>query len=406
MAQDVKVPVLPESVVQATIARWHKKVGDYVEQDELLVDIETDKVVLEVTAPQSGVIASITHAEGAQVGAQDVIGTMKEGSAPAAEKPAQESKPDSAAKPAKKDSGPKTSPAVRKMLSELGLDAVTVQQATGKDRLTPEDIHAFVASQKGREKTDNKEAKKPAPQKEPQVPAAGRQETREAIAPIRQRIAQRLVEAQQTAAMLTTFNEVDMSAIMQMRQTHKDSFMAKHDVKLGFMSFFMKAVCESLIKFPLVNASIDGGEVVYRNYCDLGVAVASERGLVVPVIRDAQTLTLAELEKNLGALAAKARNAQLTLEEMSGGTFTITNGGVFGSLLSTPILNPPQTAILGMHKIQERPVAIDGEVVIRPMMYLALSYDHRLIDGAGAVSFLVAVKTLLEEPERFILDLA
>lgn len=399
---EIKVPVLPESVAFATIARWHKKEGDFVKQDELLVDIETDKVVLEVTASESGVVEKIGHVEGAQVQSQQVIGVLNK-SAFAVE-PSQEQSPATS----KRDELSKTSPSVRKMLHENNITVEEVQKSLSKERLKTSDVEAFIASQKQEPapQSENPTLEKPVAAPSKEMLSGLREQRREPMTAMRQRIAQRLVQAQQTAAMLTTFNEVDMSVIMSLRARYKESFAKKHDVKLGFMSFFMKAVCHSLIKFPMVNASIDGVDIVYRNYCDLGVAVSSERGLVVPVVRDAQTLSLAGLEKTLTMLAEKARNATLSMDEMIGGSFTITNGGVFGSLLSTPIINPPQTAILGMHKIQERPIAIDGQVVVRPMMYLALSYDHRLIDGATAVSFLVAIKSLLEEPERFLLDLA
>lgn len=401
MTLEIKVPVLPESVAFATIARWHKKVGDFVKQDELLVDIETDKVVLEVTAPESGVIGKITHAEGAQVQSQQAIGMLDK-----ADLSAEVSKPQMPIE-TKSAEPSKTSPSVRKMLHENNMTPDEVQKSLGKDRLTTTDVENFIASKKEEKAPKVEQVKsEPIAATVKQELLGTREQRREPMTAMRQRIAQRLVQAQQTAAMLTTFNEVDMSVVMKLRERYKESFSKKHGVKLGFMSFFMKAVCHSLIKFPMVNASIDGTDIVYRNYCDLGVAVSSDRGLVVPVVRDAQTLSLANLEKNLAMLAEKARNATLSLDEMTGGSFTITNGGVFGSLLSTPIINPPQTAILGMHKIQERPIAIDGQVVVRPMMYLALSYDHRLIDGATAVSFLVAIKSLLEEPERFLLDLA
>lgn len=388
MAVEIKVPPLPESVAFATVARFHKKVGDFVAQDELLVDIETDKVVLEVTAASAGVVEKIHQKEGAQVKAGELLVSLDQSSSPKA-----------APEPQKKQAPvAKTSPAVRKMLNEAGIDLKEASAALPQERIGPADAQALIASQKNEPQQQKEEKRQPLLQ--------GREEKREPMTALRQRIAQRLVQAQQTAAMLTTFNEVDMSAIIKLRERYKESFLKKHGVKLGFMSFFMKAACESLIKFPIVNASIDGNDIVYRNYCDLGVAVSSERGLVVPVVRNAHTLSFAQLEQELSTLAEKARHASLTMDEITGGTFTITNGGVFGSLLSTPILNPPQTAILGMHKIQERPVALDGQVVIRPMMYLALSYDHRLIDGAGAVSFLVAIKNLLEEPDRFLLELA
>lgn len=392
MSIEVKVPVLPESVADATIATWHKKIGDRVTRDENIVDLETDKVVLEVPAPVDGILKEIFFKEGDTVLSNQLLASIEEGSAIASvnEQPATNAaeQTSSLEKPA--------GPAVRRMLSENDLQAVQVAGSGKGGRLTKDDVVSFIES--NREKSS-----KTATTALPTVAMGAREERRVPMTRLRAKIAERLVEAQHNAAMLTTFNEVNLKAVMDLRAQYKDSFEKKHGVKLGFMSFFTKAVVESLKRFPAVNASIDGQDVVYHGYYDIGVAVSTERGLVVPVVRNADLLSMADIEKNIGDSAARARQGKLAIEEMQGGTFTITNGGVFGSLLATPIINPPQTGILGMHKIEDRPVVEKGEIVIRPMMYLALSYDHRLIDGKESVQFLVSVKELLEDPARLLL---
>jgi len=394
MSIEIKVPVLPESVADATIVTWHKKPGDFVKRDENLVDLETDKVVLEVPAPEDGVLAEILKGEGDTVTSNEILAILKAG---AAQSSAAEAKPATKvdAKPTEteKTIAADLSPSVRRLVGEHNVEVSQVK-GSGKDgRITKEDVR-------------NSMSQPAAAKAGQQVAFTGtRPEQRVPMNRMRARIAERLLEVKQTTAMLTTFNEVNLQAVMNLRSQYKDSFEKKHGVKLGFMSFFTKAAVEALKRFPAVNASIDGNDVVYHGYYDIGIAVSTERGLVVPVLRDADSMSLAGIEKNLGDYAGKARAGKLSMEEMTGGTFTITNGGVFGSLLSTPIINSPQTAILGMHKIQERPVAENGQVVIRPMMYLALSYDHRLIDGKESVQFLVTIKELLEDPARMLLDI-
>ena len=396
MSIEVKVPALPESVADATIAAWHKKPGDAVSRDENLLALETDKVVLEVPAPADGVLEKCLFQVGDTVEAGQVLGEIKEGAAKTDTAPAPADAPASDTQKA----SPSTGPAVRRLMDEHGLSPKDII-GTGKDgRITKEDVESFIASAR-----DTKSAAQPAASAPAMAVSGAREERRVPMSRLRVRIAERLLQAQHESAMLTTFNEVNLKAVMDLRATYKQAFEKKHGVKLGFMSFFTQAVIQSLKRFPSVNASIDGEEVVYHGYYDIGVAVSTERGLVVPVIRDADTLGMAEIEQSIGDLAVRARDGKLGMEEMQGGTFTITNGGVFGSLLSTPILNQPQTAILGMHKIQERPVVESGEIVIRPMMYLALSYDHRLIDGRESVQFLVSVKELLEDPSRLLLDI-
>ncbi len=401
MSIEVKVPVLPESVADATIAAWHKKVGDKVTRDENLVDLETDKVVLEVPAPADGVLSEIQFQVGDTVNSGQLLAKITEGASAASsasEKTDKEDKDDKESISTKEDKS--TSPVVRRMLAEHDLQPGQIQ-GTGKEgRITKEDVISFIES--NREKSA-----KPAEIKKDQpavIPMGAREERRVPMTRLRAKIAERLLQAQHNAAMLTTFNEVNLKAVMDMRAQYKDGFEKKHGVKLGFMSFFTKAVVESLKRFPAVNASIDGQDVVYHGFYDIGIAVSTERGLVVPVIRDADQMSMAEIELAINDAAAKARSGKLSMEEMQGGTFTITNGGVFGSLLATPIINPPQTGILGMHKIEDRPVAEKGQVVIRPMMYVALSYDHRLIDGKDSVQFLVSVKELLEDPARLLLN--
>ncbi|WP_299435961.1 2-oxoglutarate dehydrogenase complex dihydrolipoyllysine-residue succinyltransferase [uncultured Rhodospira sp.] len=436
MATDITVPALGESVSEATVARWLKKAGDAVAADEPLVELETDKVTVEVNAPAAGALSEIVADEGAEVAVGALLGRIKEGASGAEAKPAKaEAQKESEAEPKpepepKKDEQPEAkpepkpepesapaptegrtanldhplSPAVRKLVEERSLDPSKIP-ASGKDgRLTKEDVLAFLEQAKPT-------AKGPAA---PATPAASREpsrsddprEERVPMSRLRRRIAERLKEAQNTAAMLTTFNEVDMTGILDVRARHKDAFEKKHGVRLGFMSFFIKAAVVALREFPAVNAEIDGTDVVYKNYYDIGVAVGGPQGLVVPVVRECDTKSFAQIEADIAAYGKKARDGALKMEEMTGGTFTISNGGVYGSLMSTPILNPPQSAILGMHKTQQRPMVMpDGSIQARPMMYLALSYDHRIIDGKEAVSSLVRMKECLEDPQRILLDM-
>ncbi len=398
MATEIKAPTFPESVQEGSLATWHKKVGDTVARDELLVDIETDKVVLEVVAPVAGVLSEILKLEGDSILSNEVIARIEEGataSAPVAAA-AIEEEPETTA------SGSLINPAARKLAEERGIDAAQIT-GTGKGgRITKEDVVNFTPS------APVARAAAPAPTATAAVVVDGgdRVERRVPMTRMRSRIAERLLEVTQTTASLTTFNEVDMTALMDLRKQYKDEFTKIHNgTRLGFMGFFVKAAVEALKRFPSVNASIDGTDIVYHGYQDVGVAVSTERGLVVPVLRNAENMSIANIENGIYDYAMKARDGKLTIEEMSGGTFTITNGGVYGSLISTPIINPPQSAILGMHKIQERPMAVNGQVVIRPMMYLALSYDHRLIDGKGAVQFLVTIKELIEDPAKILLEI-
>ncbi len=411
MAIEIKAPTFPESVADGTVATWHKKPGDAVKRDELIVDIETDKVVIEVLAEADGVLAQIIKNEGDTVLSNEVLGTLGEGSAaaaaPAAAAPAVAAQAAAPAAAAGDDAI--LSPAARKIAEENGIDANSIA-GTGKGgRVTKEDVVAAVEAKKN--------APAPAPVAQPAAPAApaaatpmfaagDRVEKRVPMTRLRAKVAERLVEAQSNMAMLTTFNEVDMTEVMALRSKYKDLFEKTHNgVRLGFMSFFVKAATEALKRFPAVNASIDGSDIVYHGYADIGVAVSSDRGLVVPVLRNAELMSLAEIENGIATFGKKAKDGKLAIDDMTGGTFTITNGGTFGSMMSTPIVNPPQAAILGMHNILQRPMAINGQVVIRPMMYLALSYDHRLIDGKEAVTFLVTIKNLLEDPARLLLDI-
>ncbi|SDU33180.1 2-oxoglutarate dehydrogenase complex dihydrolipoyllysine-residue succinyltransferase [Geopseudomonas guangdongensis] len=400
MAIEIKAPTFPESVADGTVATWHKQPGDAVKRDELIVDIETDKVVMEVLAETDGVLTQIVKNEGDTVLSGELLGTIEAGAVAAAPAAAPAAAAPAVAAPAAAEEAI-LSPAARKIAAENDLDRNAIP-GTGKGgRVTKEDAVAAVAA-----KSAAPAAKPVAPAADAPIFAAGdRVEKRVPMTRLRAKIAERLVEAQSTMAMLTTYNEVNMKPIMDLRNKYKDLFEKKHNgVRLGFMSFFVKAATEALKRFPGVNASIDGNDIVYHGYSDIGVAVSSDRGLVVPVLRNAELMSLAEIEGTIAGYGRKAKEGKLTIEEMTGGTFTISNGGVFGSLLSSPIVNPPQTAILGMHKIQERPMAVNGQVVILPMMYLALSYDHRLIDGKEAVSFLVAIKDLLEDPARLLLD--
>jgi 2-oxoglutarate dehydrogenase E2 component (dihydrolipoamide succinyltransferase) len=404
MSIEIKVPPLPESVSDATLVAWHKTAGEFVARGENLVDLETDKVVLEVPAPVSGTVAKIVVENGATVEAGDVLAILEEGEGSADAPVAASSKAakKAAAPVAKETSGPiKTSPAVRRLLDEYDLDA-TMVIGTGKDgRITKSDVMSFLKS----DDSGNVTPGDPQPAvAETLVSGFERTEQRVAMTRLRARIAERLVDAQQTAAMLTTFNEVDLTEVMALRKKYKESFEKKHDVRLGFMSFFAKAAVEALKRFPVVNASVEGTEIIYHNYFDIGVAVSSDRGLMVPVIRDVDQMTFADFEAALGAMAAKAQAGTIGMDDLTGGTFTITNGGIFGSMMSTPILNQPQSAILGMHSIQQRAMVVDGDIVARPMMYLALTYDHRIIDGKEAVQFLVSIKEQLEDPARLLLQ--
>ncbi len=401
MAIEIKAPAFPESIADGTVATWHKQVGEAVKRDELIVDIETDKVVMEVLAEADGVLTEIVANEGDTVLSAQLLGRLDTDAVAAAPSAAAPVEAASAAAPAA-TGDVVLSPAARKIAEENALDPATIQ-GTGKDgRVTKEDAAAAAAN-----KPAAAAPKAAAPSAEAPLFAVGdRVEKRVPMTRLRTKVAERLVEAQSSMAMLTTFNEVNMKPIMELRSKYKDLFEKTHNgVRLGFMSFFIKAAVEALKRQPGVNSSIDGKDIVYHGYQDIGVAVSSDRGLVVPVLRNAEFMSLAEIEGGINAYGRKAKEGKLTLEEMTGGTFTISNGGVFGSLLSTPIVNPPQTAILGMHKIQERPMAVNGEVVILPMMYLALSYDHRLIDGKEAVTFLVTMKDLLEDPARLLLDI-
>ena len=392
MSIEVKVPNLPESVADATIATWHKKIGDRITRVENIVDLETDKVVLEVPSPVDGVLQEILFKEGDTVRSGELLARIDAGAV--AQQAPQEAAPKEATQAALADSA--TSPAVRRILSENDLQPTQIK-GSGKDgRVTKEDVVTYIESSRDKKTTSGSQQP---------VAIGPREERRVPMTRLRAKVAERLLQAQHNAAMLTTFNEVNLAQVMALRARYKDNFEKKHGVKLGFMSFFTKAVVESLKRFPAVNASIDGQDIVYHGYYDIGIAVSTERGLVVPVIRDVDQMSMAEIELAINDAATRARLGKLSMEEMQGGTFTITNGGVFGSLLATPIINPPQTGILGMHKIQERPVAENGQVVIRPMMYVALSYDHRLIDGKDSVQFLVSVKELLEDPSRLLLNI-
>lgn len=391
MSIEVKVPVLPESVADATVAAWHKQPGDSVRRDENLVDLETDKVVLEVPSPVDGVLKQITRESGETVTSNELLGMIEEGAVEAASETAEEQQPapetdekTSPAVAAAATDQAKLSPAARRVAEEEKADVSQVAGTGRGGRITKADVVNYVRSG---------------------VPTGSRPEERVKMTRLRTRVAERMKEAQNTAAILTSFNEVDLKAVMDLRKKYKEEFQQKHGVKLGLMSIFVKAVCDALRKHPIVNASLEGDEIVYHGYQDVGIAVSTDRGLMVPILRNAEHLTLAEAEKNIRDFAVRARDGSITLEDLQGGTFTITNGGTFGSLLSTPLLNPPQSAILGMHSIKERPAVVDGEVVVRPMMYIALSYDHRIIDGKDAVLFLVAIKDALEDPTRLLLNL-
>jgi 2-oxoglutarate dehydrogenase E2 component (dihydrolipoamide succinyltransferase) len=408
MANEIRVPTLGESVTEATIGQWFKKPGDPVKADEPLVELETDKVTVEVPAPATGVMGEIVAREGETVEVGALLGTVGEGGGASAPAPApkQEAKPAAAPERAKQEMnrpaakpGVPASPSAAKMLAENKMSPDQVDGSGKRGQVLKGDV--IEALEKGAKPAA-------APARAKRSPTSGDDAAREErvkMTRLRQTIARRLKDAQNTAAMLTTFNEVDMSAVMDLRSRYKDLFEKKHGVKLGFMGFFTKAVTHALKEIPAVNAEIDGDEIVYKNFCHVGVAVGTDKGLVVPVVRDADQMTIAEIEKEIGRLGLLARDGQLSMSDMQGGTFTISNGGVYGSLMSTPILNAPQSGILGMHKIQERPMVVNGEIKVRPMMYLALSYDHRIVDGKEAVTFLVRVKDSLEDPERLVLDL-
>lgn len=439
MSIEVKVPALPESVSDATVATWHKEAGDKVSRDENLVDLETDKVMLEVPAPEDGILKKIVKEAGDTVNADEVIAIIEAGQGgdkeeeqkesaeekgedkkkteeedkddDAEQKQEKDKKEEKEKEKAEEDEEPRVSPAARRLAEEEGADLSAIE-GTGRGGLIIKgDVQDYLASEDEKEKDTEKEEKarkeeKTEAKKPDSRPSEDeRGEKRVPMSRIRARIAERMVEAQSTAAMLTSFNEVNLKAVMDIRKQYKEKFEKEHGVKLGLMSFFVRAACEALKKHPIINASVEDNDIVYHQYYDVGIAVSTDRGLVVPVLRDADRMTLAEIEKQIADYARKAREGGLTLEDLQGGTFTITNGGVFGSLISTPILNPPQSAILGMHAIKERPVVEDGEIVVRPMMYIALTYDHRIIDGRDAVLFLVAIKELLEDPSRILLNL-
>jgi 2-oxoglutarate dehydrogenase E2 component (dihydrolipoamide succinyltransferase) len=406
MAIEIKVPNLPESVSSATVAAWHVQQGDAVTREQNLLDLETDKVMLEVPAVEGGVLKEIRVQAGATVQAGDVLGVIEAGAA--APKQAEAAQPAKVtAAPAASADNESQSPAVRKLLSELGLSASQISGSGRGGRLTVEDVKAYADAKKAPAAAAPgapaaKAAAAPAPVR---LAPGAREEQRVPMTRIRARIAERLLEAKNSTAMLTTFNEVDLKAVSELRGKYKDSFEKAHGAKLGFMSFFVRAAIEALKKYPVLNASVDGNDIVYHGYYDIGIAVSSERGLVVPIMRDADMLSMAEIEKTIGDFGSRAKANKLTMEDLTGGTFSITNGGVFGSMLSTPILNPPQSAILGMHGITERPMVVNGEIVIRPMMYLALSYDHRIIDGKEAVLGLRTIKECLEDPAKILLQL-
>ncbi len=394
MTIEIRVPQLPESVADASIAAWVVKVGDQVEEDQNLLELETDKVVLEVPAPAAGVLLEIKAEEGATVLAGDLIGVIDETASAVPSAPVQEA-PKAAA-----SGDVNASPSVRKTMAEKDIDAATVSGSGKNGRILKEDLEKKAAPAAAAKAPAKKAAKE-----ETTVDLDGREERRVPMTRLRAKIAERLIDAQQTAAILTTFNEVDLSKVIRLRKKYQERFVKAHDVKLGFMSFFVKAATEALKRYPEINARIEDGDIIYQGYYDIGVAVSSDRGLVVPILRNTDTMGNADIEKAIADYAGRARSGHLELDELMGGTFSITNGGIFGSMLSTPIINPPQSAILGMHNIQERAMVVDGEIVVRPMMYLALSYDHRLVDGKAAVSFLVKIKELLEDPAILFLEL-
>jgi 2-oxoglutarate dehydrogenase E2 component (dihydrolipoamide succinyltransferase) len=415
MSKPITVPSLGESVTEAIVARWFKSVGEAVALDEPLVELETDKVTVEVPSPVNGVLTEVLADSGAEVEVGALLGSVDEGAA-AAEKPAEEPAPKSTNGSADAVEEPALSPAVRKLVEENSLDPATIPATGPKGRLTKGDVIAFLDAAKPTEPArPAPSAKAPAAtvppppafvsaEELPARPEDGRGEERVRMSRLRQRIAERLKEAQNTAAMLTTFNEIDMTALMALRSEYRDSFEKKHGVKLGFMSFFTKAAIGALKELPAVNAEVHGDEVIYKNYYDVGVAVGTPQGLVVPILRDADQMSFADIEARIADFGRRARDGKLTIQEMTGGTFTISNGGVYGSMMSMPILNPPQSGILGLHKIEKRPVVVDNEIVVRGMMYVALSYDHRIVDGREAVTFLVRIKEMIEDPQRLLID--
>jgi 2-oxoglutarate dehydrogenase E2 component (dihydrolipoamide succinyltransferase) len=421
MSIEIRVPALPESIADATLVAWHKQPGEAFKRDENLADLETDKVVLEVPAPADGVMGEQKFPVGATVTAGQLLALITEGASPAAApKAAATAAPTAAAVPIAAaaptaTAAAKLSPSVRRLVTETKIDPAAVP-GTGRDgRLTKADVATFLDRKPAAAAPATAPAAPPAPAAAPTPavskpaapagPRVGRAEQRVAMSRLRQRVAQRLIEAQATQALLTSFNEVDLGAVQELRARYKDKFEKQQGVKLGFMSFFIKATIEALKRFPALNASVDGSDIVYHEFYDIGVAVSTDRGLMVPIVRDADQKSFADIEKEITTYAARARSGQISIEELTGGTFTITNGGVFGSLLSTPIVNAPQSAILGMHKIQERPMVVNGKIEIRPMMYLAVTYDHRIIDGRDAVQFLVGVKECLEDPGRILLGI-
>ncbi|ATM85182.1 2-oxoglutarate dehydrogenase complex dihydrolipoyllysine-residue succinyltransferase [Yersinia massiliensis] len=401
---DINVPDLPESVADGSVATWHKKPGDSVKRDEVLVEIETDKVILEVPASQDGILDAILEDEGATVTSRQVLGRIRPSDSSG--KPTEEKSQSTESTPAQRqtasleeESNDSLSPAIRRLIAEHDLDASAIKGSGVGGRITREDVDSHLATHKSAPAAVEAKAETAAP-----AALAGRSEKRVPMTRLRKRVAERLLEAKNSTAMLTTFNEINMKPIMDLRKQYGDAFEKRHGVRLGFMSFYIKAVVEALKRYPEVNASLDGEDVVYHNYFDISIAVSTPRGLVTPVLRDVDTMGMADIEKKIKELAVKGRDGKLKVEELTGGNFTITNGGVFGSLMSTPIINPPQSAILGMHAIKDRPMAVNGQVVILPMMYLALSYDHRLIDGRESVGYLVTVKEMLEDPARLLLD--
>ena len=406
MSIEVKVPQLPESVTDATLVAWHKRAGDSVRRDENLVDLETDKVVLEVPAPSDGVLTEIKINDGASVTTGQVLAVLEPGQVSAEttpEQPARQTAPPAEAVQveASAKSAERLGPAARRLIEEHDLEPTAIPGSGREGRVTKADVLSYLKSHPSAGDVDDEVVAPTAALTEPGITRA---EQRVPMTRLRARIAERLVEAQHTAAMLTTFNEVDMTEVMSLRKRYQEAFQARYGIKLGFMSFFVKASIEALRRFPVLNASLDDGDIIYHEYFDVGVAVSTDRGLMVPIIRDADALGYAEIEKTIADFGERARSGGITMDDLTGGTFTITNGGIFGSLMSTPILNPPQSGILGMHKIQERPVAIDGALEVRPMMYTALTYDHRLVDGKEAVQFLVALKEVLEDPARLVLQ--
>ncbi|HET7675752.1 MAG TPA: 2-oxoglutarate dehydrogenase complex dihydrolipoyllysine-residue succinyltransferase [Gammaproteobacteria bacterium] len=418
MSIEVKVPQLPESVSEATLVNWHKQPGDSVKRDENLVDLETDKVVLDVPAPADGVLKEIRIADGSTVTSGDVIAIFEEGEAGAeAEKAAPKEEPKAQAKPeparAKSEEEPKErgksaaklSPSVRRLVEEHDLDPDAIEGSGRDGRLTKSDVMDYLERREESAPHEQAAPEQRAAAPEVRAQRGNREARRVPMTRLRARIAERMIESQSNAALLTSFNEIDLTKVIELRKNYRDKFEQRHGVRLGFQSFFIKAAIEALKQFPVVNASVEGTDIIYHDYWDIGIAVSTDRGLMVPILRDADQMSFAEIEQNVVDYAKKARDGKLSIDDLTGGTFTITNGGVFGSLMSTPIINPPQSAILGMHKIQERPMVVDGQIVARPMMYIAITYDHRIIDGREAVLFLVAIKEALEDPARLMLQI-